>query len=476
MVDLTRPYEVVDEVLDLFIDLGADGDLLEFPVLYAVARAGIVSPDLDEVLSGLASGQGSVRPLLDTIVQEVPAPKGDADNPLQLLVSNLDYDPYIGQIAIGRIQEGKLTRGQTVSVVRGGTDKLETARVGQVYSFANLQRVEADVAVAGDIVAVSGIDKIAIGDTIADADDPVPLPPVEVDSPTLTMLFRVNDSPFAGREGEFLTSRHLKDRLERETKNNVALRVRATDSPDVFEVSGRGELHLSILLENMRREGYELAVSKPMAVTKETEDGLYEPLEQLVIDVPSEFMGTVIEKLGTRKGELVNMQHMADDRVKLEFIVPTRGLIGFNSQFLTDTKGNGVMYYSFHGYGPYRGEIVQRTTGALVAWEAGVATTYAISNIQERGTLFIRPGTEVYEGMIIGEHSREGDLDVNVARQRHVTNIRSSTKEIAVKLDEPRILTLEEALAFIAEDELVEITPKSLRLRKLILNKSKRNK
>lgn len=471
-----RPYEVVDEVLELFIDLGADEDLLEFPVLYACAKAGVAAATPEEVIRGLETGQGSVLPLLDAILEYVPKPTGSAEQPLQLLISNLDYDPYIGRIAIGRIQNGHLARGQNVCVVRGGTDKLQWERIGRVYTFANLRRVEVEQAEAGDIVAVAGIEQIEIGDTIADAENPQPLPPVEVGEPTLTMLFRVNDSPFAGREGQYLTSRHLKERLERERRVNVALRVRETDSPDAFEVSGRGELHLSILIENMRREGYELAVSKPKVVMKKTEEGLMEPLERLVIDVPSEYMGTVMEKIGARKGELSSMHHMADGRVKLEFIVPTRGLIGFNSQFLTDTKGHGVMYYSFYGYGPYRGDIVQRTNGALVAWEAGTATTYAISNIQERGTLFIRAGTEVYEGMIIGENSREGDLDVNIAKQKHVTNMRSSTKEIAVKIDEPRILTLEEALAFAADDELVEVTPKSIRLRKQVLNKHKRHK
>ncbi len=471
-----RPHEVVDEVLDLFIDLGADDDLLEFPVLYASARAGIAARTPEDVLERLHTGGGSVMPLLDAIIEHVPAPEGNEFEPLQLLVSNLDYDPYIGRIAIGRVRNGQLAPGQNVLVVRGESDKLQKERVGRVYTFANLQRVEAPQAKAGDIVAVSGIEQIEIGDTIADTESPQALPPVEVDEPTLTMLFRVNDSPFAGREGDYLTSRHLKDRLEREKRINVALRVRETDSPDIFEVSGRGELHLSILLENMRREGYELAVSKPRAVVKETEEGLMEPLERLAIDVPSEFMGTVMEKIGARKGELAHMHHMADGRVKLEFVVPTRGLIGFNSQFLTDTKGTGIMYYSFYGYGPYRGDIAHRTCGALVAWEAGTATSYAISNIQERGTLFIRPATEVYEGMVIGENAREGDLDVNIAKQKHVTNMRSSTKDIAVKIDEPRTLTLEEALAFVAEDELVEITPKSIRLRKQMLNKNKRQK
>lgn len=470
-----RPYEVVDEVLDLFISLGADESLLDFPVIYASAKNGVTAASPEEVLASIENGTGSVRPLLEEIIQYVPAPVGDASKPLQVLVSNLDYDPYIGRIAIGRVKNGIIRPAQTVAVVRGGTDKLQEEKVGKVFTFANLKRVEAEEGRAGDIIAVSGIEKVEIGDTIAAIDNPQALPPVEVDEPTLTMLFRVNDSPFAGREGEFLTSRHLRDRLFREQRTNVALRVEETDSPDTFKVSGRGELHLSILIETMRREGYELAVSKPKAVLHYTDEGVMEPLERLVVDVPSDCMGTVIEKLGKRKGELLNMHHMSDGRVKLEFTVPTRGLVGFNSEFLTDTKGMGVMYYSFYGYGPYRGDIVQRTNGSLVAWERGTATSYAISNIQERGTLFITPGTEVYEGMIIGENSREEDIDVNIAKQKHITNMRSSTKDIAVKLDEPRILTLEQALAFIADDELVEVTPKSIRLRKAILDRQKRH-
>lgn len=470
-----RPYKVVDEVLDLFINLGADDELLDFPVLYASAKNGVTATSPEEALAALEQGTGSVQPLLEEIIRYVPAPEGDPVQPLQILVSNLDYDPYIGRIAIGRIKNGVVRPGQTVAIVRGGTDKCHQEKVGKVFTFANLKRVEAEECRAGDIIALSGIEQVEIGDTIADPDNPQPLPPVEVDEPTLTMFFRVNDSPFAGQEGEFLTSRHLRERLLREQRTNVALRVEETDSPDTFKVSGRGELHLSILIETMRREGYELAVSKPKPVLKQTDEGILEPLEQLFVDVPNEYMGTVIEKLGKRKGEILNMQHMADGRVKLEFIVPTRGLVGFHSEFLTDTKGTGVMYYSFYGYGPYRGEIVHRTNGALVAWERGTATTYAISHIQERGTLFITPGTEVYEGMIIGENAREGDLDVNIAKQKHVTNMRSATKEIAVKLDEPRILTLEEALAFIADDELVEVTPKSIRLRKAILDKHKRH-
>ena len=465
-----RPLEVVDEVLDLFIDLGADEKLLDYPVLFGSARLGIVAWDLDEALASIKQGQGSVMPLLDAIVRYVPAPFGDAKAPLQLMVSTLDYDSYIGRIAIGRIHNGSLGQGDSVVVTRGGTDKLQRESISQLFVFENLKRTPTTQAPVGEIVALAGMDNIGIGDTITSVENPLPLSPLEVDQPTMMMLFRVNDSPFAGQEGKHLTSRQLRERLEREQRVNVALRVGLTDSPDVFEVAGRGELHLAILIENMRREGYEMAVSKPEVIFHESDEGLLEPLEHLVVDVPTEFMGVVMENLGMRRGEMQNMTPLGDSRLKLEFIVPTRGLIGFGSEFLTETKGHGVMHYTFHGYGPYRGEIPQRTTGALVAWEQGEATTYAIANLQERGTLFVRPGAMVYQGMIIGESPRESDLDVNIAKKKHVTNMRSATQDIAPKIDEPRIMSLEEALAFIADDELVEITPKSIRLRKAILD------
>ena len=471
-----RPLEVVDEVLDLFIELGADEELLDYPVLYGTSRLGIVAKELEDALAAVKEEQGSVKPLLDAIIQYVPAPAGKAQAPLQLMVSTLDYDSYIGRIAIGRLHNGTLRRGEEVVVTRGGTDKLQKETVTQLFVFENLKRVAANTADVGEIVALAGMDNVEIGDTITSVEQPSPLPPLEVDQPTLMMLFRVNDSPFAGREGKYLTSRHLRDRLEREKRVNVALRVRETDSPDVFEVAGRGELHLSILIENMRREGYEMAVSKPQVIFHESDADLLEPLERLVVDIPTEYMGMIMDNLGNRRGELLNMTQSGNNRLKLEFTVPTRGLMGFASEFLTETKGNGVMHYTFHGYGPYRGDIPQRTNGALVAWEKGEATTYAINNIQERGILFIRPGTMVYEGMIIGEHCRDTDLDVNIAKKKHVTNMRSATADIAPKIDEPRTLSLEEALAFIAEDELVEITPKSLRLRKAILQRSKRNR
>jgi GTP-binding protein len=471
-----RPLDVLDEVLDLFIDLGADEELLNYPVLYGAARLGIVASRLEDALASVKAGQGSVMPLLDTIVQYVPAPKGEAEAPLQMMVSTLDYDSYIGRIAIGRLHNGTLCRNEQVAVTRGGTDKLQREIVSQLFIFENLKRVPKDKATVGEIVALAGMDNVEIGDTITSVEQPTSLPPLEVDQPTLMMLFRVNDSPFAGQEGKYLTSRHLKDRLEREKRVNVALRVQATDSPDIFEVAGRGELHLSILIENMRREGYELAVSKPQVIFHESDAGLLEPLERLVVDIPNEYMGVIMDNLGSRRGELLNMVQAGDSRIKLEFTVPTRGLVGFAPQFLTETKGNGVMHYTFQGYGPYRGDIPQRTNGSLVAWERGEATAYAINNIQDRGILFIRPGTMVYEGMIIGENSRESDLDVNIAKKKHVTNMRSATADIAPKIDEPRTFSLEEALAFVADDELVEITPRSIRLRKAVLDRSQRNR
>ncbi|HHW13930.1 MAG TPA: translational GTPase TypA [Firmicutes bacterium] len=469
-----RPEAVVDEVLDLFIDLGADEDQLDFPVLYASARAGVADTDLERVRAALAGGGGNVYPLLDVVLAHAPQPSGTPDHPLQLLITNLDYDDYVGRIAIGRIQNGRITAGSTVAVARGGREEVRQGKVGQLYIFETLKRVPAEEASAGEIVALAGLADVNIGDTVTDASDPRPLPPLEVEEPTLTMVFRVNDSPFAGREGQFLTSRHLRDRLYREQRVNVALRVKDTDVPDAFEVSGRGELQMAILIENMRREGYEFAVSKPQVILKKDQGQLLEPLEDLLADVPNEYVGAVIESLGARKAELANLTPLGADRTRLEFVVPTRGLVGFHSQFLTQTNGNGVMYYSFHGYGPYRGDIPHRANGAVVAWEPGTATAYAIAGIQERATLFIAPGVEVYEGMIVGENSREDDLDVNIAKKKRVTNMRSSTADIAVKLDTPRHLSLEDALAWLGPDELLEVTPKAFRLRKAVLSRDAR--
>lgn len=468
-----RPLEVVDEVLELFINLGASDEQIDFPVIYASARAGVAHPDLKEAERLLASGEQNVLPLLDAVLGWVPPPGGDPAAPLQLLVTTLDWSDYVGRIAIGRLANGTLSAGREVAIAFA-TAEPRIARVADVFTFQSLKRVPIERAEAGDIVAVTGLGEVQIGETIMDPAEPRPLPPITVDEPTLAMTFRVNDSPFAGQEGTYVTSRHLRERLLKEARTNVALRVRETGSPDAFEVAGRGELHLSILIETMRREGYELAVSKPRVVLKEKDGVVEEPLERVVVDVAQEYVGPVIESLGSRRGELESMLPRGEDRVRLEFVVPMRGLIGYASEFATLTKGTGTLTHNFAGYGPYRGPIPGRSGGSLVAWEEGEATAYAISNIQERGTLFVTPGTRVYEGMIVGANSRPDDIDVNIAKKKHVTNMRSSTADIAVKLDEPRILTLEQALAYIAEDELVEITPKNIRLRKLILNKNER--
>ncbi|NLG85916.1 MAG: translational GTPase TypA [Firmicutes bacterium] len=468
-----RPKEVVDEVLELFINLGANDEQIEFPVVYGSARSGVVHPDLGEAQRLLKAGEQSIFPLLDTVLKWVPAPSGDPAAPLQLLVTTLDWSDYVGRIAIGRIANGTLISGQEVAVACGDAEP-EITRIADVFTFQSLKRVPIEEAKAGDIVAVTGLPDVAIGATIMDPVNQRPMSAITVDEPTLTMTFRVNDSPFAGKEGNYVTSRQLRERLWKEARKDVALKVKETDSPDAFTVAGRGELHLSILIETMRREGYELAVSKPHVIMKETNSGLQEPLEQVVIDVAEEYAGAVIEGLGKRKGELQSMMPRGEGRVRLEFIVPMRGLIGYASQFATETKGTGILSQNYAGYGPYKGPIPTRSGGSLVAWEEGEATSYAIGNIQERGVMFITPGTRVYEGMIVGENARSDDIDVNVAKKKHVTNMRSATADIAVKLDEPRILTLEEALAYINDDELVEITPKSIRLRKMILNRNER--
>jgi GTP-binding protein len=468
-----RPLEAVDEVIELFINLGANDEQIDFPVVYASARSGVAHTDLAEAERLLAAGEKNVLPLLDTVLDWVPAPDGDAVRPLQLLVTTLDWSDYVGRIAIGRLANGTLKAGQQVAVAYGAGE-VRQAKVAEVFTFQSLKRVPIEKAEAGDIVAVTGLGEVQIGETIMDPVNPVALPPIAVDPPTLTMTFRVNDSPFAGQEGTYVTSRQLRERLFKEARTNVALRVKETDSPDAFEVAGRGELHLSILIETMRREGYELAVSKPQVIMKEIDGELQEPMERVVVDVPQEYVGAVIETLGTRKGELESMLPRGEDRVRLEFTVPMRGLIGYAMDFATQTKGTGIFTQNFAGYGPYRGPIPTRSGGSLVAWEEGEATAYAISNIQERGTLFVTPGTRVYEGMVVGENSRPEDIDVNIAKKKHVTNMRSATADVAVKLDEPRVLTLEQALAYIAEDELVEITPQSIRLRKLIRNKQQR--
>lgn len=469
-----RPLEVLDEILDLFIELGADDRQIDFPVLWGVARDGMASADLDEALAAVGTrGPHGITPLLDAIIDHVPPPSVE-EGPLQLLVTNLDYDDYIGRIALGRIQRGQIRRGMSVAVCRSDSPEVRTFRVAQLFTFARLQREPTEAADAGEIVAVAGIDDIAIGDTIADPERPEPLPALRVDEPTLTVIFRVNDGPFAGRDGTYVTSRQLRDRLWREARTNVALRVSETDQADAFEVSGRGELHLGVLMETMRREGYEFTVSKPQPVLKWIDGVLHEPLEEVIVEVPTEYAGTVIELLGVRRGEMADMQTGDDGTTRLRFIVPARGLVGFRSLFLTETKGYGILHHSYYGYGPHRGEIPERSTGSVVAWEQGVATAYAILQVQERARLFIEPGTEVYEGMIIGENSRPYDLDVNIAKKRKLDNMRSSTAEVTERLHAPRKLSLEEALAFIAVDELVEVTPKEIRLRKAILDRNRR--
>lgn len=463
-----RPIEVVDQVLDLFIELGADDDQLEFPVVFASSREGYAVYNIDDEKKDL-------EPLLTTIIDKVPRPKGDFDKPLQLLVSNIDYDDYVGRIAIGRIDRGMVKYGQQAIVCKK-EGSIVSGRISKLYKFVGLKRVEAEDAMLGDIVAVSGLGDINIGETICDVDKPDPLPFVNIDEPTITMTFSVNNSPLAGREGTYVTSRHLRDRLFKELETNVSLRIEETESPDSFKVSGRGELHLSILIETMRRQGYEFQVSKPKVITKEIDGVVFEPIELLMIDVPEDFMGVVMEKLGTRKAEMTNMHSATEGYMRLEFKIPARGLIGYRSEFLTDTKGNGIMNHIFHGHEPFKGEITSRQRGALVAWEDGDAITYGLYNAQERGTLFIGPGIKIYEGMIVGENARNEDITVNVCKKKHVTNMRASGTDEALRLTPPRVLSLEQALEFISDDELVEITPKNIRLRKRILDTEQRAK
>ncbi|MGI6038437.1 MAG: translational GTPase TypA [Limnochordia bacterium] len=468
-----RPEEVLDEVLELFIDLGATDRQLDFPVVWAVARDGLAHLDLAEAQGQLAAGQGSILPLLDTILDHVPPPQVDKDGPLQLQITTVEYDDYVGRLALGRITRGHLAQGMVIGLCTSGG--MTTHKIPYLYNFARLKREPISSAPAGEIVAIGGIEDISIGDTIVDPEHPEPLPPLKLDEPTITVLFRVNDGPFAGQEGQYVTSRQLRERLYREARTDVALRVDDTESPDTFALCGRGELHLGILIEKMRREGYEFTVSKPQPVLKEIDGVICEPIEHVFVDIPEEHTGTVIELLGQRKGEMINMAKGQGGDVRLEFLVPARGLVGLRSLFLTETKGYGVLTHSFHSYQPFRGEIPGRPSGSLVALEEGVATAYAIIGIQERARLFIEPGTRVYGGMIIGENSRPQDLEVNIAKKRHVTNIRSSTAEIAERLDAPVQMGLEEALAFIAIDELVEVTPQAIRLRKAILDRHKRH-
>jgi GTP-binding protein len=463
-----RIKEVLNEVYDLFIDLDATEDQIEFPVLYTNAREGYASTD--------AGTRGDdLRPLFDAIVEFVPPPKGDPKAPLQMLVANLDASEYLGRIAIGRIFNGTVRLNDSVAVIKLN-GSVEQTRVTKLYAFDGLKRVEIDSAFAGDIVCLAGIEGITISETITDPENQMPMPPIAVDEPTVSMIFGVNTSPLSGRDGQYVTSRNLRERLERELLGNVSVRVEDTDSPEQMKVIGRGELQLSILIEMMRREGFEVQVSRPDIVTKDVKGVKMEPVEELVIDVPEEFQGVVIAQAGTRRGVMTKMVNHGSGRVRLEFRIPARGLIGFRSQFLTDTKGTGIMNHLFSGWEPWHGAIAARSTGALVADRTGVATAYAIYNLQERGEIFLDPGTTVYEGMIIGENARANDMDVNVTKEKKQTNMRASTADEAIRLIPPRKLSLEQAIEFINDDELVEITPKNIRLRKRILAGNQRPK
>ena len=463
-----RAKEVLNEVYDLFIDLDAKEDQLGFPVLYTNAKLGTASTSTD------VPGR-DLQPLFDAIIEHIPAPKGDASGALQIQVANLDYSDYLGRLAIARVFNGTLKNGEEVGIAkRDGS--LQTIKITKLFSFSGLKRVDIDKTELGDIVAVAGVTGITIGETITGIESPAPLPPIVIDEPTIAMQFTVNTSPFAGREGQYVTSRNLRERLEKELLTNVSLKVEETANTDSFKVMGRGELQLSILIETMRREGYELMVGKPEIVTRKIDGKLMEPVEHLSIDIPENFVGVVIEKLGPRKGEMTKMHNHGYGRVRLEFRVPSRGLIGLRSELLTDTRGTIVMNSLFDGYTEYQGEIPQRITGALVADRPGVATAYSLYNLQERGELFVGPGTDVYEGMIIGENARDVDLDVNVVREKKLTNMRASTADEAIRLVPFKALNLEQAIEFISDDEFVEVTPKTLRLRKKILQANRRPK
>jgi len=467
--DNARPQEVVNEVYDLFIDLDATEDQLDFPIVYASGLQGIAGMEPDKL-------EGDLRPLFDTIIEHMPAPDADENAPLQMQVTMLDYNDFLGRIGIGRIYRGTMNVNDMVSVTtREGVVK--KMRIQKLFGFSGLQRVEQKTAKAGDIVAIAGLDDINVGETVCDVDRPDPLPFLKIDEPTLQMTFLVNNSPFAGREGKHVTSRKLRDRLMAELETDVSLRVEETDSPDAFIVSGRGELHLSILVENMRREGFELAVSKPEVIVRMVDGQKMEPAELLVIDVPEEYTGAAMETLGQRKAEMVNMINNGFGQVRLEFIIPSRGLIGYRTEFLTITRGYGILNHSFDSYRPLVvGAVGGRHAGVLISHETGTASTYGLMSVEDRGIMFIQPGTEVYEGMIVGEHSRDNDLTVNVCKEKHATNVRSATKDETVRMKTPRILTLEEALEYLNDDELCEVTPQSVRLRKKHLNKSDRER
>ncbi len=462
------PEKVVDQVIELFIELDASDEQLDFPVVYASAKNGIAKMNLEDDATDLHC-------LFETIVNTIQAPNCDEEGPAQMLVSNIDYDDYVGRIAIGRVERGIIKDGMPVAIC-GKEDKITQGRVAKVYTHVGLNKVEVEEGKAGDIIELAGLPDINIGDTICDFNHPEKIPFVDIDEPTVSMTFSVNNGPFAGKEGQFITSRHIRDRLFKELERNVSLRVKETDSPDSFEVSGRGELHLSVLIETMRREGFELLVSRPKVIYKEIDGVKCEPIEDLVVNVPDDCVGNVIEKLGRRKAEMVNMEPAEDGHTKIEFKIPARGLIGYRTEFLTDTKGEGTMNHIFDSYEPYKGDIQARVRGTIVAFENGKSVTYGLYNAQDKGDLFIGPGVEVYEGMIVGLNSRGEDLAINVCKEKHLTNTRASGSDDALRLVPPIQMSLEKAIEFIQDDELVEVTPKSIRLRKKILDTKERER
>ena len=462
------PEKVVDQVIELFIELDATDEQLDFPVVYASAKNGIAKMDLNDETTDLSC-------LFETIINTIHAPNCDEEGPAQMLVSNIDYDDYVGRIAIGRVERGIIKVGMPVSIC-GKEDKITQGRIAKVYTHVGLNKVEVEEGKAGDIIELAGLPDINIGDTICDFNNPEKIPFVDIDEPTVSMTFSVNNGPFAGKEGQFITSRHIRDRLFKELERNVSLRVRETDSPDSFEVSGRGELHLSVLIETMRREGFELLVSRPKVIYKEIDGVKCEPVELLVVNVPDDCVGNVIEKLGRRKAEMVNMEPAEVGHTKIEFRIPARGLIGYRTEFLTDTKGEGTMNHIFDSYEPYKGDVVARVRGTIVAFENGKSVTYGLYNAQDKGDLFIGAGVEVYEGMIVGLNSRGEDLAINVCKEKHLTNTRASGSDDALRLVPPIQMSLEKAIEFIQDDELVEVTPKSIRLRKKILDTKERER
>lgn len=455
-----RANEVLDEVFDLFVALGATDDQLDFPYVFAIAKQGIAKSSLEEESTTL-------KPLLDIIIKHIPMPSANPNEPFQMLISSIDYNDYLGRIGIGKIHNGSIKVGEQIVHISREGEKVN-AKVTKLYEFENIKRVEISDAGAGDIIAIAGLEDVDIGDTLADPQKPEQLPALAVEEPRITMNFMVNTSPFAGIEGKYVTTRNLSERLSKELKTNVSLRVEITDSPDVFKVSGRGELHLAILIENMRREGYELMVSKPEVIQKKILGVMSEPIEHVIIDVPEEFVGIVIEKLGKRKAEMKNMLNF-NENTRIEFFVPSRGLIGYRSEFMTDTRGTGILHHNFHGYEPYKGDIVQRVRGALVAMEPGIASSYAMWKLQERSVFFIDNATKVYEGMVVGENSRSNDMIVNVTKTKQLTNMRASGADEAIRLEPPKLMTLEQAIEWITDDEFVEITPDSIRIRKRYL-------